>query len=271
LPKPSATLNWKQIPIVLSVVGLFFFIWAMLLAEELGCSGFVDYGTTVSVPRNMNHATVGGLGFKRSMTLSLPKEGDLYWESRKTAKESLPDKIKLSAGKPESNGIVYVEGAFNVRYQEIVDLLKLVRQAGLERSRILVGQQSVKTNGTERVGWFEVKLEPESNSAPDIAELKPDPFKLVAGIRSSGKLSLNATNIGTIDDPSFLTWKLTQIFAKRVEAGFAERGVTVKADNEIEYGEVAKLVDSLTGAGADPIVMQLDAPHTIPKKAVTRR
>jgi biopolymer transport protein ExbD len=256
----------------LSVVGLFVFIWAMLLAQELGFSGFVDYGTAVSVPRNMDHVRIGRLAFKRSMTLSLPKEGEVYWESHKTSKEVLPDKIGQSAvGRPEANRIVYVEAASDAKQLEIVDLLRLVRQAGMDRSRLIVRQRDVSADRPGRSGWFEVRLEPESNAAPDVSELKPDPFKLVAGIQASGKLSLNATNFGTIEDPSFLAWRLSRIFAERAESGLAERTVTVKADHEIEYGDVAKLVDCLAGAGADPIVMQLDAPLTIPKKPVMRR
>ena len=257
LTKSSATLNWKQIPIVLVVIGLFVFIWAILEAQELGFSGFVDYGTTVGVPRDMSHATIGKLGFKRSMTVSLPKEGEVYWESRKTAKENLPDRIRQSAaGKPEPNRIVYVEAAFSARQREIIDLLKLVRQAGMDRSRLIVRQQGVTRDRPGPSGWFEVRLS-EPNPATDISQLKPDPFTLVAGIRSDGQLTLNATNMGTIQDTSMLVSRLAEIFAECAEAGFTERTVTVKAEDEVEYGEVAKLVDCLTGAG--PIVMQLDS------------
>jgi hypothetical protein len=82
---------------------------------------------------------------------------------------------------------------------------------------------------------------------------------LRVGIRADGKLSLNATDMGSIEDPSKLASRLAEIFTACAEAGVAERSVTVSAGDEVEYGEVAKLVDFLTGAGAGPIVMQLDA------------
>jgi biopolymer transport protein ExbD len=262
----SATLNWQQIPIVLVVIPLFVFIWVVLEANELGM-GFVDYGTAVTVPRNMNHATIGKLAFKRSMTVSMPKEGEVFWEGRRTAKEALPDRIRQSAaGKPEPNGIVYVEAEFGVRYQEILDLLRIVRQAGFGGSRLIVRQGSVTMDRPGPAGWLEVRLEPEPKPAPDISELKPDPLRLVAGIRAGGKLSLNATNMGSIEDPSMLASRLAEIFNACAEAGVAERSITVSAGDEVEYGEVAKLVDCLTGAGAGPIVMQLDAHIPIGRK-----
>jgi biopolymer transport protein ExbD len=238
----------------------------MLEANEFG-SGFVDYGESVAVPREMNHASASNIPFKRSaMTVSLPKEGDVYWEARRTAKEDLPDKIRQSAaGKSEAKRIVYVEASFHVRHQEVVDLLKLVRRAGLDRSRLVVRHRSV-TKGAGQTAWFEVSLEPERNTVADTFQVDPNPLSLVAGIGSGGKLTLNATDLGTIEDPSFLAFRLTQIFAERAQAGTAERTVVLRAANEIEYGEVAKLVDCLTGAGADPIVMQLDASIPIPRK-----
>lgn len=260
MTKSSATLNWKQIPIILLVIGLFVFIFAILEAQELGLSGFVDYGTTVGVPRDMNHATMGKLGFKRLMTVSLPKEGEVYWESQKTAKENLPDKIRQSAAaKPEPNRVVYVEAALDARQQEIVDLLKLVRRAGLDRSRLIVRQRGVTTDRPGPSGWFEVRLEPEADATQNVSEKYPSPLELVAGIGANGKLTLNTTNIGTIEDPNLLASRLTEIFTECAEAGFTERTVTVRAENDVEYVEVAKLVDTLTGAGAGPIVMQLDA------------
>lgn len=262
----SATLNWRQIPIILAVMLLFGLIWVVLEADELGI-GIVDYGTVVNVPCNLNHATIGKLGFKRSMTVSLPKEGDVYWESRRTANEAVPEKIRQSAaGKTGTNPSVYVEAAFDMREQEIVELLKRVRQAGMDRSRLIVRQRGVTSYRPGPSGWFEVRLEPEPNPAPHISKLKPDPFRLVAGIGAGGKLSLNATSMGTIEDPSILASKLAEIFAEGAEAGVAERNVTVSAGDDVEYGEVAKLVDCLTGAGADPIVLQLDAPRLTPGK-----
>ena len=251
--------NWKQIPVVLSVMALSVLVWVSLNADELGL-GLVCGGESVSVPRGMNHALVSKIGLKRSaMIVQLPKEGDVYWHQWLTSKEALVDSISQSAaGKPEPDQIVYLKASFEVSNRTIVDLLKLVRRAGLNRIGLVVHQQSMATDRRIQTAWLEVRLENERNRAQDISELKPDPLRLVAGIGSGGKLTLNTTDVGTIEDPGLLTSRLTEIFAERAQAGTGQRTVVLRAADEIEYGEVAKLVDCLTGAGADPIVMQLE-------------
>jgi biopolymer transport protein ExbD len=37
-----------------------------------------------------------------------------------------------------------------------------------------------------------------------------------------------------------------------------EKTITVKAPRSIKYGDVMKIVDAIKGAGASPIVLQLD-------------
>jgi biopolymer transport protein ExbD len=238
----------------------------VLQADEFDL-GVVGGGNNVMVPRGMNHVSISQVAFRRSvMMVSLPKEGEVYWDRWRTANQALIDNIRqAAAGKPEPDRIVYVKASFALRHQEIVDLFKLVRRAGLNRVRLVVHQQSISSDGAGKVGWFEVRLEPEANPA-DLSELKPDPLSLVAGIGSGGKLTLNATYMGTIEDSSLLTSRLTQVFAERAQAGTAERTIVVRAADEIDYGEVARLVDCLTGVGAAPIVMGLDAPIPIGSK-----
>ena len=269
----SATQNWKQTPIILAVMALSVLVWISLQANELGL-GWVCGGETVSVPRGMNHASIGKAGLKRSaMIVSLPKEGDVYWDRWHTAKEALPDIIRqAAAGKPGPDRIVYVKAAFDVSHQEIVELLKLVRGAGMNRVGLVVHQQSVPSDRAGHIDWFEVRLEPEANPGTDISGVYPNPGSLVAAIGPGGKLTLNATDMGRIEDPSLLASGLTEILAERAREGIAERTVAVRAADKIEYGEVARLVDCLSGAGADPIVMQLSGnPQTKRKRRLDSR
>jgi biopolymer transport protein ExbD len=88
-------------------------------------------------------------------------------------------------------------------------------------------------------------------------------------------LKLNQeTGMGTIADPAALAARLTQVFDERLrnrafadgmeertdinESQKVERTVFLKAPRSIKYGEVAKLIDTLKGAGASPISFQLD-------------
>jgi biopolymer transport protein TolR len=119
---------------------------------------------------------------------------------------------------------------------------------------------------------FEVSI--PSESYPD----KPshtNPNALIVIVGRDESLQLNKEKgLGNIGDPGGLMARLNEIFAERRQNGdFAEgselrvnlsdadrveRTVFVKAPRSIKYGEIAKLVDSLKGAGASPISFQLD-------------
>ena len=111
---------------------------------------------------------------------------------------------------------------------------------------------------------------------PDDRVYPPDPRTLVVAIQSDRTLRLNGLteDMGTLDDPSKLAAKLVWLFAERTknhsyrasmltrtdlpEAMRIEKTVFIKAPRSIAYGEVARLIDGLKGAGAEPIGLQLD-------------
>ncbi|HEY6802364.1 MAG TPA: biopolymer transporter ExbD [Pyrinomonadaceae bacterium] len=110
---------------------------------------------------------------------------------------------------------------------------------------------------------------------PDNRHLDPNPKTLVVTVDSDRTLKLNAlTDMGTVDDMSKLTQKLTDVFAERIKnrvfrddlvARFdlpdsqrVEKTVFVKAPRALSYGELARVIDGLKGSGAEPIGLQLD-------------
>ncbi len=107
-------------------------------------------------------------------------------------------------------------------------------------------------------------------------EGEPNPQSLAVIVNSDLSLGLNKeTSLGTVDDPSLLIARLKHIFAERaasgdVSASFAdspdrpvddrsERTVFIKAPRSMDYGSVARVVDSVKVAGAFPISLQIDA------------
>ena len=103
----------------------------------------------------------------------------------------------------------------------------------------------------------------------------PDPLTLVITIDNELRLSLNQqSGMGSVDDMSALNTELSRTFQRRTEAvayrqtdigqaGSAEADkiekiVYVKAPRSIPYGEVAKVIDGIKGAGANPIGLQID-------------
>ena len=111
---------------------------------------------------------------------------------------------------------------------------------------------------------------PENN-----AHIDPGPLTLVVTIEPDRTLKLNSlSDMGTVDNLTPLTTKLTSVFNERLhnrafrldliarmdlsEFQRVEKTIFIKAPRNIPYGEVARVLDGLKGTGADPIGLQLD-------------
>lgn len=112
-------------------------------------------------------------------------------------------------------------------------------------------------------------------SPPDDRPVDPNILTLVVTVNDDRSLNLNAiSDMGSVDDMTKLNQRLVSLFDERTKnrvfrAGMAtrndvpeklriERTVFIKAPRSISYGEVARVIDGLKGAGADPIGLQLD-------------
>ncbi len=109
----------------------------------------------------------------------------------------------------------------------------------------------------------------------DLKGLAPDERTLVVTIEADRTLKLNAlTNLGTVDDTSALSSRLVTLFQERKqnhvysdsmmsrsdlpEERRIEKTVFIKAPRSMSYGDVAKVIDGIKGAGASPVGLQLD-------------
>ncbi len=112
-------------------------------------------------------------------------------------------------------------------------------------------------------------------SQPDDSVLPPNINTLVVTIEPDRTLKLNGlSDMGTVDDSAKLSAALVSLFAERKlnrayraemltrvdipEEHRIEKTVFIKAPRSIPYGEVAKVIDGLKGAGAEPVGLQLD-------------
>ena len=102
-----------------------------------------------------------------------------------------------------------------------------------------------------------------------------DKLTLVVTIKHDGALELNKMGVmGSVNDTGKLSATLSELFQKRLESQTyrydlkdridlpeeqrIQRTVYIKAPREIAYGEVAKVIDGIRGAGAEPIGLQID-------------
>ena len=113
-------------------------------------------------------------------------------------------------------------------------------------------------------------------SIPDNSvHIEPSPLTLVVTIEPDRTLKLNSlSDMGTVDNLTPLTTKLTSVFEERLrnrayradliarldlpEFKRVEKTIFIKASRSIPYGEVARVLDGLKGTGAEPIGLQLD-------------
>jgi biopolymer transport protein ExbD len=106
-------------------------------------------------------------------------------------------------------------------------------------------------------------------------KVTPNDKTLVVTIELDRTLKLNGlTDMGTVDDAAKLSLKLVSLFQERTknhayrddmlsrldlpEELRIEKTVFIKAPRAISYGEVARVIDGVKGAGAEPIGLQLD-------------
>ena len=110
---------------------------------------------------------------------------------------------------------------------------------------------------------------------PDIP-IPPNPLTLVVTIDNDLRLRLNgrSEDLGSTDDTSKLNEALVQLFQERRDAGTYRQDVLnpmdlpleervvktvfIKAPRSIKYGAVARVIDGVKGAGAQPIGLQID-------------
>jgi biopolymer transport protein ExbD len=113
-------------------------------------------------------------------------------------------------------------------------------------------------------------------SKPDNNEqIDPPPLGLVVTIKNDRSLMLNRTgDLGSVNDTGKLTAMLVDLFRERLqnhaysyqlrdrvdlpEAMRIERTVFIKAPRAIPYAEVMRVLDSIKGAGANPVGLQID-------------
>ena len=112
---------------------------------------------------------------------------------------------------------------------------------------------------------FEAKVPAEPKNEQQL-DVKPNPLTLVIAInRENRAISLNNESAGSVDDPTALTAKLTDIFNQRTTNGVfregtneVEKTVFLKSPTLVKYGDVVKVIDAAKMAGASPIGLQID-------------
>jgi len=120
------------------------------------------------------------------------------------------------------------------------------------------------------------KFEAKVPSQPDdLTHVLPNPLTLLVTIEADHSLKLNSVgDLGTVEDTARLSAKLSEVFQERKrnhtyraemlgrgelpEDLRVEKTVFIRASRSTSYGDVAKVIDGIKGAGARPVGLQLD-------------
>ena len=88
---------------------------------------------------------------------------------------------------------------------------------------------------------------------------EPNPYTIVVTITPDREIQINREPVaGSVNDPTPAIDRLKDVFAQR-EANFvSERTVFIKAPLNLDYGSVARIVDAVKMAGAQPVSLQID-------------
>jgi len=112
---------------------------------------------------------------------------------------------------------------------------------------------------------FEAKVPAEPKDQQQI-DVKPNPLTLVVAIdRNNRTLTLNNESVGSVDEPDALVNSLKNVFKEREQNDVRREGTNeiektlfIKSPTSIKYGDVAKVIDAVKEAGAQPIGLQID-------------
>lgn len=253
----------------------------LLLVAGISCSKLmpernIDYHAgrvSVNLPRGLRNADKDqNIDKPTSVVISLPNDDQIYVGTERTAaaKDELRFKLRqLVKEQAEPDKIVYIAGSSLNDYGTVVEICNAIRMQDVARVGLLANNA-----GMNLPGRFLVDLPAEPDMNLDLSTLKPNPLTLVVSVSPDLRLRLNMDDMGSVNDTLPLSKRLIQVFQMRrdmraYKPGFetrtdlpederVEKTITVKATRSIRYGDVMKVIDAVKGAGASPIVLQLD-------------
>ncbi len=248
-------------------------------------------GVQVDLPRNVNNADRDPEILKESSAIvSIPSDDRIYVGSELTPQEALGSKLsRFLELQKEPNKIVYLAVGADVDYGAVVKVIYQLRNQDVDRVGLMTGGKP------DSKYPYRILVQIPAGPKPiEDLKLKPNPLTLLVSIPSDLKITLNTRDhpeegepcfglvkeYGSGNDASQLAQCLTQLFRQREEqhayrlgmemrtdlpeSERVEKTVFVKASDSIKYGDFIRVIDTVKGAGANPIGFRIDKPPTPP-------
>ena len=204
-----------------------------------------------------------------SVVVSLPNNEGVYLGKTQYSKETFGLKLhELLQKQTDPEALVYIAAGASSDYASVIWVLDQIRRENRARVGLIVTR--LPDNGPARF-IVDIPAEPDPK---ELERRKLNPLTLVVALTLDLNLKLNQDPIGSLADTEVLAQKLTQIFRlrtgqyafkrgldKRTDLPMSERiekTLIINPDHSSKYGDVIKLIDAVKGAGASPIVLQID-------------
>ena len=192
---------------------------------------------------------------------------------------------------PDPDKVVYLAGGVGVDYASVVDALDLIRKQDVTTIGLIGGRKHMdhdSSPASEDRSRFLVTIPAVPDPNQVMRPGRPSPLTLVVSLSRDLKFSLNnqdspqlgepcyglTQTYGSVSDPQPLVKCLEFLFQRRRDLrayrpGFetrtdlpeddrVEKTIFVKGPRSIKYGAVIRAIDSVKGAGANPIGLQID-------------
>lgn len=207
-----------------------------------------------------------------SLVISLPDDSSIFIGKSRSSipREMLSGKLKeWLKDRTDPDQMVYIAASVSDNYGNVVEVLDEVRKAGVSRAGLIANRLHA-----EAPSRFVVDVPTEPNPNEFLTSGRPNPLTLIVSVTPDLKLKLNQDDYGSINDPEPLSMKLLEIFKLRTEnrayrpgletrtdlpeSERVEKTLIIKANRSLKYGDVIKIIDAAKGAGASPMVLQID-------------
>lgn len=183
-------------------------------------------------------------------TISLRPDGwflGIYQVASQSKRMDLADKLKQRmAENPASE--IYLRADREMEFAEVASALDIARGVGIKSAAL-----TVRPEGKDALHRLTVEWPPPLN--PNAPIEKPNPLTLEVRVSGAGILSLNQEPQGTIDEPK-LANTIANVLQSRTSG--TDRAITIKGSPTSKYAMIVRVIDAVKGAGASPIVLQLD-------------
>jgi biopolymer transport protein ExbD len=256
----------------------------LLIAAAVGVPFLMDgpkrKNEMVDLPQNVKYADSDHEVMKdTSMVLTIGPDNKVYQrqgsasgdkvERKETliSIEDIPGQVTSALeDKTPDKRVVYLKGDVNASYGNVLQVLDAIRKAYVDRvSLVVVGEKTLDDPYQVDSLSFEVRL-PEVQDKR--VSVKPNPLTLAAALDGDGRVKLNNEDMGTLTDQSRLQIKLREIFKDRENNGVfregtneIEKAVFINAPGSAKYGDLIKMIETVKGAGGQPISVQIDNDH----------